>query len=234
MIDKQEILHQLDTEAESYDFPMLDNGYYYHGDQKLTIFRDVRRWAILLEILAYNNHCDGIDGITTISSVFGNCLTGWNDNENFKYFANDNPTPTFLYDNAKYVPYLNPEATSIKIRDTEIPIIFDKNYYTAKGIEFEYENMITPWEFMRGLVPEYSKLFWLTRPEISKKIPVDIPIFLTLDDWHHPDLVADEKPSDTETFQQLADVIVTGDKSLYSTNEKNNTHWKNWPAGGAL
>jgi hypothetical protein len=52
MIDRQEILQQLDTEAESYVFPMLDNGYYYHGDQKLTIFRDEKRWAILLEVLA--------------------------------------------------------------------------------------------------------------------------------------------------------------------------------------
>jgi hypothetical protein len=95
MINKQEILRQLDIEAESYDFPMLDNGYYYHGDQKLTIFRDADRWAILLEVLAYNNHSDGLDGITTIANVFGNCLTGWNDNDNFNYFADDNGIETF-------------------------------------------------------------------------------------------------------------------------------------------
>jgi hypothetical protein len=87
---------------------------------------------------------------------------------------------------------------------------------------------------MRGLIPEYSNLFWLRGKEISKKIPTDLPVFMTLDNWHHPDLVVDERPSDTQTFQQLADVILTGDKRLYSTSETINTHWTNWPDGGTL
>ncbi|THU32547.1 hypothetical protein FAM09_27550 [Niastella caeni] len=54
----------------------------------------------------------------------------------------------------------------------------------------------------------------MTRQEIATKIPLDLPEFMTLTNWHHPDLAADEKPSDTETFQQLADVIVTGNKTF--------------------
>lgn len=234
MIDKLEILRQLDLEAENYVFPMLDNGYYYHADQKLTIFRDEKRWAILLEVLAYNNHEYNIDGITTIANVFGNCLTAKNDNSNFNFFASDNGVDTFLYDETNYVPYLNGEATSILVRDAIIPIQFDKEYYLGKGIELEFENEITPWEFLRGLIPEQSNLFWLTRQEISTKIPLDLPEFMTLNYWHHPDLAMGEKPSERETFQQLADVIVTGDKTLYKTKEIINTHWKNWPQGGAL
>lgn len=234
MIEKQEILRQLDLEAESYVFPMLDNGYYYHGDQKLTIFRDFNRWAILLEVLAYNNHESGIEGITSIASIYGNCLSGWNENENFNYFASDNGTRTFLYDDSIYLPYLNPEADSILVREQKIPIIFDRQYYITKGINLENEDKILPWEFMRGLIPEYSNLFWVTRDEISKKIPKDLPIFMILENWHHPDLVSDEKPSETETFQQLAEVIFTGDKKLYNTTESKNTHWTNWPDGGTL
>jgi hypothetical protein len=127
MIDKIEILHQLDTEAENYVFPMLDNGYYYHGDQKLTIFRDSKRWAILIEVLAFNNHENDINGITTIANVFGNCLTGLNDNDNFNYFATDNDIETFLYDEINDIPYLNDKASSIKVRDTILPIQFDKD-----------------------------------------------------------------------------------------------------------
>ena len=234
MIDVDEILHQLDTEAESYAFPMLDNGYYYHGDQKLTIFRDSNRWAILLEILAYNNYEYNIDGITTIANVFGNCLTAWNDNDNFNYFASDNGLETFLYDETNYIPYLNEEAKSIKVKGIEIPIVSDRKYYLAKNIELQFENKITPWEFLRGLVPDNSSLFWLTREEISYKIPLDLQTFMTLSDWHHPDLAENEKPSETETFQQLADVIVKGDIKLYNTKEISNTHWTNWPEGGAL
>jgi hypothetical protein len=234
MISKEEILNQLDSEAESYIFPMLDNGYYYHGDQKMTIFRDESRWAIILEIIAYNNHSDGIDGITTIASVFGNCLTGWNENDDFNYFASDHEEKAFLFDEANYVPYLNPDAKTIRIRSTEIPVIFESDHYTSKMISPQFENKITPWEFMRGLIPEYSPLFWLTPKEISKKIPADLPIFMILHNWHHPDLAAGEKPSETQTFQQLAEVITTGDKKLFQPDETNNTHWLNWPAGGTL
>jgi hypothetical protein len=232
--DRQEILRQLDVEAESYVFPMLDNGYYYHGDQKMTIFRDDKRWAILLEVLAFNNHESGLEGITTIANVFGNCLLGWNDNDNFNYFASDNVVETFLDDDTIYLPYLNPKAKSILVRGQEIPIISDRHHYKLKGIEFENEDKITPWEFLRGLIPEYSNLFWVTREEISAKIPRDLPIFMTLDSWHHPDIVMGEKPSETETFQQLADTIMTGNKQLYNTTETSNTHWTNWLEGGTL
>lgn len=234
MIEREEILRQLDFGCESFGFPMLDNGYYYHGDQKLIIFRDNARWAMSIEILAFNNHEYGADGITLIANVFGNCLVGWNDNSNFNNFVSDDGVKTFLYDEINYIPYLNPEATSIKVREKRIPIISDGQYYLSKGIVLENTDKVTPWELMRGLVPEYSNLFWLTRSELSKKIPSDLPIFMTLDNWHHPDLIKGERPSGTETFKQLADVIAAGDKNLYSTKEMHNTHWTNWPGGGTL
>ncbi|OUL61933.1 hypothetical protein [Flavobacterium sp. AJR] len=234
MITKEEILRQLDSEAENYVFPMLDNGYYYHGDQKLTIFRDDKRWAILLEVLAYNNHQDDLEGITTIANVFGNCLTGCNDNDNFNHFAHYSNIEAFIYDENNYPSKLNPLAKTIKIREVEIPITFSREHYISKNIHFEYKDKIAPWELMRALIPEYSDLFWLNRIDISNKIPVDLPIFMTLNNWHHPDLANNKKPSDTETFTQLADAIFTGDKTLYNTKETNNTHWTNWPEGGAL
>jgi hypothetical protein len=187
-----------------------------------------------LEVLAFNNHESGLEGITTIANVFGNCLLGWNDNDNFNYFASDNVVETFLDDDTIYLPYLNPKAKSILVRGQEIPIISDRHHYKLKGIEFENEDKITPWEFLRGLIPEYSNLFWVTREEISAKIPRDLPIFMTLDSWHHPDIVMGEKPSETETFQQLADTIMTGNKQLYNTTETSNTHWTNWLEGGTL
>jgi hypothetical protein len=177
MIDRDEILRQLDSGAESFDFPMLDNGYYYHGDQKLTIFRDNTRWAMSIEILAFNSHENDIDGITTIAEVFGNCITEWNDNSNFNHFADDDGVKIFLYDETNCTPYLNPEARSIMIRDKRIPIIVNRQHYLTKGIVFQDSDRITPWEFMRGLIPEYSNLFWLTKLELSKNIPSDLSVF---------------------------------------------------------
>jgi hypothetical protein len=106
-------------------------------------------------------------------------------------------------------------------------------FRTQKSLQI-HDLKASPWEFLRGLIPERSNLFWLTRQEIASKIPLDLPKFMTLTNWHNPDLAADEKPSETEMFQQLADVIVTGNKTLYNTKEINNTHWINWPRGGSL
>ena len=59
-------------------------------------------------------------------------------------------------------------------------------------------------------------------------------VLRVLDDWHHPDLVIGEVPSQTETFRQLAAVAVTGDAARHDTTEVPNTHWSNWPGGGQL
>lgn len=236
-INPENILTQLDKEAESFSFPMFDNGYYYHGDQKLTIFRDNTRWAMTIEQIAYNNHCYEVTGITTIVSAFGNCILTeqLNDNGNFFFFANDNEVESFLYDDGNmFSSYLNPQLKNILVRDQIVPIINNSSYYFSKGIDLQDSNKVTPWEFMRGLIPEKSELLWVTRQDISNKIPLDLPVLMTLNNWYHPDLAAGQMPSETETFQHLAQVISTGDIGFYNPAEKQNTHWKNWPEGGTL
>jgi hypothetical protein len=58
---------------------------------------------------------------------------------------------------------------------------------------------------------------------------------LQLEEWHHPNVV-DEKelPSVSETFQQLAQVLASGDVRAYRPKQAPNTHWRNWPEGGRL
>jgi hypothetical protein len=43
-----------------------------------------------------------------------------------------------------------------------------------------------------------------------------------------------KRPSSYETWRQIAQVIVSGDASLYQPTLKPNTHWENWPASGSL
>jgi len=58
---------------------------------------------------------------------------------------------------------------------------------------------------------------------------------LQLEEWHHPNVVDDKgRPSTSETFRQLAQVLATGDVSLYHPSQPPNTHWRNWPEGGSL
>ena len=45
------ILDQFDLAAKNFVFPMLDNGYVFPPDVRLSIFRDQVRWLIIIEIL---------------------------------------------------------------------------------------------------------------------------------------------------------------------------------------
>ena len=46
-----------------------------------------------------------------------------------------------------------------------------------------------------------------------------LPLIFQLDDWYHPRLPEGEWPSRTETFRQIADVLITGDPSRYQPSE---------------
>ncbi len=64
-------------------------------------------------------------------------------------------------------------------------------------------------------------------PELKK--------LMQLEEWHHPDVVDDEhRPRGSETFRQLAEVLVSGDARDYAPTCPSNTHWSNWPDGGTL
>lgn len=228
-----DILDQLNAAAAEFTFPMLDNGYRYHGDQKLTLFRDGRRWALLIEVIGWSNRMPDLDGLTNIAYTFGNCIGGSAlvDNGNFFSFAADNGEPVFT---GEEEGLLNPRAHSMKVKDTVIPLRQDAAYYYDRSIELEEEERIGYPALLRGLLPDYSHLFWVSREDIAAKIPEDLPEILTIANWHHPDLANEELPGDNETFRQLASVLETGDVAHYRPAALPNTHWRHWPEAGAL
>jgi hypothetical protein len=73
-----------------------------------------------------------------------------------------------------------------------------------------------------------------TVAERRVSVPPEWEEILVLDDWHHPDLCNNERPSQTETFRQLAQVLRTGDVSFHRPTEVANTRWIHWPEGGGL
>lgn len=93
---------------------------------------------------------------------------------------------------------------------------------------------ITITELVRSLVPEYHTLLLATKEELRQRLPFDLPLMICLDEWHHPDLAEDELPSGNQTFQMIADVLVSGDPTLYQPTQPPNTHWSNWLEGGTL
>jgi hypothetical protein len=114
------------------------------------------------------------------------------------------------------------------------PVNHDCEFYLSKGIELREPPGIDIYEFLRGLLPECRELLLATKDELEQRLTAQIPLILQLDEWHHPDLGNNELPSESATFRMIAEVLVTGDRSLYQPQKPPNTHWSNWPEGGTL
>jgi hypothetical protein len=212
--DADEILAQLDACAVEYTFPMLDHGYVYLVDTRLHAYRDEERWALMIEVVGYNPRGGGLDDTLYL---FGNCLARAPGiaNEDFLHPIDDDVEDPDSPEDAR--PGLR--QVSVRGQVIELPVHRD------------------PWpmaELFRSLVPGHRELLFATEQQLRARVPADLPQILQLEEWHHPDVVADERPSQSETFRALADVLVSGDPGRYRPTQPPNTHWSNWPDGGSL
>lgn len=229
-----EILAQLDTYASDFQFPMLDNGYVYPVDSRLSVYGDRERWVILIEAVGYNYRFAGHGGIENCLHFFGNCLPFEPGLQNFNFLNATNDSEdgdTFDPDRRDT---LHPKAVSMLLNGEKIPVSHDPAYYSTRGVELKDATAIRTWEFLRAINVDYREGFLALEEEIRDRIPKDIPLVLRLDEWHHNDLAGEEMPSATETFQMIAKMLETGDRNCYQPVKTPNNHWKNWPAGGTL
>lgn len=229
-----DILLQLDQCAEDFNFPVLDNGYIYPVDSRLTAYRDDQRWIIVIEIVGHAYRSGGHDGIENCHYIYGNCLhfpPGMNNDHFLLVTANSEEGDTFM---RGVVWTLNPQVHSMMIREKKVPVLHDPAFYAARGITLGSDAHICLHEYMRAIAPDYRDAFFAADDEIRTIIPMDIPQVLRLNEWYHPDLSDGALPGNNETFQMIAKVLETGDPSHYQPTSAPNTHWKHWPVGGTL
>ena len=230
----QEILQQLDECAEDFTFPMLDNGYTYLVDSRLSAYRDDKRWALIIEAVGFHIRAGGHNGINNCLHIFGNCLEFEPGTNNLNFLSmTDNSEDGDPFDQ-EYMDSLNPEVKSMLLRGEKISVTTDPEFYMQKGIELEDPPKIMIWEFLRAVNSDYKEKLLATEDEIRLRIPTDLPLILKLDEWYHNDLADGEKPSQNETFQMIAKALEKGDARLYKPTNKPNNHWRNWPDGGTL
>ena len=243
------ILDVLDDAAAGFAFPMLDNGYVYPVDIRLSAYGDGARWAIVFEWMGVDNRA-----LEFHNSLYcyGNCLIPQRSEKDFVSPAayqtwrarNAFQETVFLgpVDDGPSAPLLgedtglevNPAATDLRIRERVVPIPRDPTLYRARGIRLRHPLRIELYELMRYLLPDHRDLLVASEQEIHQIVPPDLPRLLRLDEWRHPDLVEDQRPSALKTFRMIAQVLVTGDPSEYEPPRRANTHWSNWPEGGTL
>jgi hypothetical protein len=234
-MDSASILKQLDEAASAFVFPMLDNGYVYPADVRLTVYRDSLDWLMIIEVLgAYTPRASGCGSFQNCLHLYGSALhrgPGTAD-EDFLYPIESLASDPLFEDDYEW--NLRPEARSLRIKGHAATFDPSPESLARKGIELLDPPDVDPPAVLRSLLPENRNVLFASEDELAARNPKKLPFWLRLDEWNHPDLANDVMPSDSETFRMLANAIVAGDTSLYTPTLPPNTHWKNWPEGGTL
>jgi len=240
------ILNVLDDSARSFVFPMLDNGYVYLAAARLSLFRSTTDWAMVFETFGFSPR-SGFPSlqVTTIGSM----ICGLKSPADFvteqayrTYLAKSvHMHSEFFYpiDSDDWIAADDGEcvasdAGELVLRGHSLSMP-NPSVYGRAGITLSAPPRIQIFELCRALADMRRDEILATDAERQINLAGDMRRILMLDDWLHPDVVDPEcLPSRSETFQQLASVIASGEVGHYAAPASGNTHWSNWPGGGTL
>jgi hypothetical protein len=222
---------------------MLDNGYVYLAATRLTLFRSLSDWAMIIEVFGFSPRTGLPD---THIHTFASTLQNRNGPEDFvnqkayeMYLANNPNNESRFVHPIEDGDWLDGEVVSktaadVFVRGERIALPRAEDL-TRRGIDPEDENEIRVFELCRYVADIRGPQVLATPQELRLNVGPNLHQVLQLNEWNHPDVVDDAcRPSGSETFQQLADILITGDVGAYRPTLPPNTHWRNWPDGGML
>ncbi len=232
----------LDECCRGFTFPMLDNGYVYLAATRMSAYWGDDGWALVIEVFGYSPRAGVPDlHIHTFASdlrdrdpeskyvslaAYENYLQQHPYDDHRFFYPVDGDDWVHEEDVVEGVDQITVRGTSIEVPDT--------GALQACGIEPQSPPTVAVFELCRYLAETRRELVLASPVERRVSVPSDFNELLVLDEWHHPDVVTGALPSETETFQQLAVVLTTGDSAAYRPTLPPNTHWSNWPDGGQL
>jgi hypothetical protein len=245
VFDSDEILSIIDRCCDAFTFPMLDNGYIYLAGTRLSLYRSKTDWAMAIEVFGFSPRAGLPD---TSIQTFASRLYDRDSPEKYisreayqRYLANNpyndfrsafpvNEGPWQDFENAEFIAE---DARDVVVRGQAISLP-NLEEYSRHGIELEQAPRVQVFELCRFLADVAREQVLATPQERRVSVLPEMEHLLQLEEWHHPNLIEDERPSRSETFQQLARVLATGVVGLYRPSHPPNTHWRNWPEGGRL
>ena len=240
---EQQILEVLDNACREFSFPMLDNGYVYLAATRLSLFRSLEDWAMAVEVFGFSPR-SGIPDvhIYTFASTLYNRdpATNYVSPEAYENYLKNNPhnESRFVYpiEEGAWIDEETPEhvaeAGMLVLRGHSIEVPSPESY-AQHGIHLGGDRPAI-FELCRFLAAVRPDDVLATPDERTISVLPEMRQILQLEEWHHPDVVAEELPSQVDSFRSLAEVLVTGNSSEYRASEPPNTHWKYWPDGGTL
>ncbi|QEL15244.1 DUF7003 family protein [Limnoglobus roseus] len=239
------ILAVLDQCCDSLTFPMLDNGYVYLAATRLSLYRSPQDWAMVVENFGYSPRGGLPD---TALYTFASRLhdrdqpKDYVTREAYEMYLAKNPhnETRFVFpvqegkwQDASTVELVAKDARVVSVRKNRVSLP-SHDEYLRHGIELEEPPRVQVFELCRYLAAVHRDDVLATPEEQRISVRPEMERILQIDEWNHPDVADDERPSKSETFRQLARVLATGDVRKYRPKHAPNTHWQNWPNGGRL
>jgi hypothetical protein len=240
-----EILNILDTCARDFFFPMLDNGYIYLAATRLSLFRSQADWAMTIEVFGYSPRAGLPD---TMIYTFGSRVLRQRSQVDFvtpdafatyvRVHPHDESVMVFPIEPGEWQDPEDDELVAVDknrvVLRGETLSMPERAEYSRYGITLTSPSHVHVFELSRFLAALRREQVLATPQERRVCVPDELQPILQLEEWHHPDLGRGAAPSSVETFQQLADVLVSGEPSRLRPTSRANTHWQNWPDGGTL
>jgi hypothetical protein len=245
-IEADNILSILDYCCDQFTFPMLDNGYVYLAATRLSLHRSAEDWAMVIEIFGFSPRSGLPDtGIYTFSSRLRDSPGpgAFKNSEAYERYLADNPHNDLRFvfpigesdwQDSHDLEIVADDAKELPVRDFMRPIP-SIDEYPQRNIALEDPPRVRTFELCRFVADTNREAVLATPEERCICVLPGMTQILQLEEWNHPDVLdANARPSGSETFQQLAQILQTGNTALYNPSEQPNTDWRNWPDGGIL
>ena len=221
---EREILQVLDAVAEDFIFPMLDNANSYFGASRLTVFRDSSEWLVVFSVVQFQAQAQIF---FTFVSGFGNKLADKQCQKGMEEIIRKSPDSPWYSEDGKFV--LDLHKFTLIIRDSKRTFTPSMADYKRAGIPGNAK-MAPEAKVLRYLVHKCVNDLHATPAEMLEacgRQDAKLKIFVSTDEYYHPNLADEELPSSTESFSSLAKAVAMNDPALFIPGESN-THWKNW------
>ena len=191
---------------------------------RLSACADANSWALVIEDVRFE--MSGSEGQEVVNRLYcyGDTLRGRPGSHDGGFlFPVPNPRDNLVFVHGEYV---RPEAQFIRIGSRAFAVLTDSGSY-ARARVVPQEATIRGHELIRALValhPEAYAALLATDEELHARLMRPLPVLLSLSEWNHP--VIEEWPGNHETFQMLAEVMVTRDPSRYRPRRPPNNTWR--------
>ena len=210
----------------SYAFPALDEPGFHLAGVRLSAWRDLSRWALIVELVGFEA---ANDSIRSLLCCFGNCLLNAGREAFLATTLDAGWGPD--HDGGGELPLA---CDRVLLRGQPTPLPRAPAWFAARGVTLSDPPEIRLEELTRALAQAHPERLFSAPADLRALLAPAPAEFLRLDEWTHPDVGAGQVPSQSESFRLLARALEAGDPDLYQPTQPPNTHWSNWPEGGSL